>query len=289
MATCSINKDFRSLNEDTRYHRTRESTNISKNRYAHAGKCANIRHQNNSPSANHIYSLFLSTMQPLLLLHGAIGAPAQLQPLSGALHGFHVHTPCFSGHAGMPIGGAAMSIELFAQEVISYMDSHGIATAPIVGYSMGGYVGAYLAHHHPARVSRLVTLATKYQWDPETAAREVRMLDPNKIEEKLPDFANTLRLRHAPLSWDKVLHQTAQMMLAMGNSNPLSPAQLALITLPVLVLLGDRDKMVTLDETIAAFRHIPNAQLGILPGTPHPIEQMAMAMLANLILRFLNA
>jgi hypothetical protein len=46
--------------------------------------------------------------------------------------------------------------------------------------------------------------------------------------------------------------------------------------------------MVTLDETVAVYKQLPNAQLGVLPGTPHAFEQVNLSVLAQMITRFIN-
>jgi pimeloyl-ACP methyl ester carboxylesterase len=51
---------------------------------------------------------------------------------------------------------------------------------------MGGYVALKTAVLHPGRIEAIVTLGTKFHWDPENASNEVRMLNPEKIEEKVP-------------------------------------------------------------------------------------------------------
>ena len=52
-------------------------------------------------------------------------------------------------------------------------------------------------------------------------------------------------------------------------------------------MLGDRDKMVTLDETVEVYKNLPQAQLAILPNTPHPIEKVNTDRLASEIKSFL--
>jgi len=69
----------------------------------------------------------------------------------------------------------------------------------------------------------------------------------------------------------------------------LSPEVCHAITIPTLLLLGDSDKMVGLEETTAVFKSIPGAQWGVLPGTPHPIEQVDVVMLAYHLRRFIKA
>ena len=229
-------------------------------------------------------------MQPLLLLHGAIGASDQLQPLAARLGGmFKVYTLDFTGHGKTQMPGDSFSIELFAEDVLQFMQEQQLDKISVFGYSMGGYVGMYLAKTYPGKIDKLITLATKFQWDTEIAAREIKMLDPEKIERKLPAFAETLKQRHAPNDWKQVLGKTAELMIALGNSNTLIAEDYAVIDIPVLLLLGDRDKMVSLEETATVYRSLPNAQLGILPGTPHPIEQVDPEGPAFHMARFLLA
>ncbi len=224
----------------------------------------------------------------LILLHGAIGSRSQLESLAETLRQkYIVHLLSFSGHGGLPLPSEPFSISLFADDVLAYMDAHGIAQTSIFGYSMGGYVALYLAKHFPARISKIITLATKFSWDDTIAANEVKMLDPEKIEQKLPAFAASLRDRHAPTDWKLVLKFTAEMMLAMGADNPLKLEDYGTLHHPVLVMLGDRDKMVSFEETVAVYKALPNAQLCVLPGTGHPIELVNLDFLNQAMLGFL--
>jgi pimeloyl-ACP methyl ester carboxylesterase len=100
------------------------------------------------------------------------------------------------------------------------------------------------------------------------------MINPARIQEKVPAFARALEQRHHPKDWKIVLERTAHLMTDLGDKPPLPPGSYPAITTPILLLLGDRDKMVSLEETLAIFKGLPNARLGILPGTPHPIEQV---------------
>ncbi len=181
---------------------------------------------------------------------------------------------------------ADFSIPLFAADVLAYMQQHGLAQVSILGYSMGGYVAMYLAKYHPDKINKVLTLATKYLWTEEIAAREIQMLQPEKITQKLPAFAATLSARHAPISWAAVLQKTTEMMVALGASPTLSLHDFTTITTPSLLLLGDRDKMVSIEETIAVYKALPNAQFGILPGTAHPIEQADVSLLCFYACRF---
>ena len=73
---------------------------------------------------------------------------------------------------------------------------------------MGGYVALGLAAEHPNRIKKVVTLGTKIDWSPEVAASMSRMFDPEKIQAKVPAFANLLAQAHAPADWKKVCQYT---------------------------------------------------------------------------------
>lgn len=227
-------------------------------------------------------------METLILLHGAIGASDQLMPLANALQAhYEVHTLDFSGHGGnMEV--APFSISLFARDVLQYINQNNLQKVSIFGYSMGGYVALYLALHHPQLISSVVTLGTKFHWDEPTANKEMQMLDAEKIEIKIPQFAVTLQRRHVSQNWKVVLQKTATMMLAMGAQNPLNKTDFEQIMLPCLLLLGDRDKMVTIEETRNVFQALPNAQFAILPATTHPIEQVDIDLISFYVKRFVR-
>lgn len=226
---------------------------------------------------------------PLLLLHGAIGSSAQLLPLKTLLEKDHpVHVFDFPGHGGKAFPAEPFSIRLFAESVLAWMDEQRFSRVDIFGYSMGGYVALYIARHHPGRVGKIVTLATKFAWDEITAQKEVKMLDPGKIAEKVPKFAEALQTRHAPLDWKEVLGKTAAMMLELGRQPELSPEDFAAIHTPVLLSAGDRDTMVSKEETEAVRQMIPGSQFELLPDTPHPIEQTDITRIQELISRLIK-
>jgi esterase/lipase len=228
-------------------------------------------------------------MQHLILLHGAIGTKDQLQLLANALQDkYIVHTINFSGHAGTAFSAGPFSIELFAKEVLNYMQQQQIERASIFGYSMGGYVAMYLAKHHSQKINRIITLATKFEWNEHIAAKEIKMLDAVTIEQKIPAFATQLQQRHAPNDWKLVLEKTAALLLSLGKNKLLQTEDYAAINNPCLLLLGDRDKMIGTEETFAVYQQLPHAQLGMLSNTAHPIEKVNIELLTFFIKQFIG-
>ncbi len=228
-------------------------------------------------------------MEHLVLLHGAIGSKDQFLSLQNILSKhFHVHAFNFYGHGGDDFPEEPFSISLFAEQVVNYVQSVELNQVNIFGYSMGGYVALYMAKYYPHLVKKIITLGTKFYWDNDIATKEVKQLQPAIIEQKIPAFAQVLQNRHTSHKWGLVLNKTADMLLNMGEINPLHSNDYTSIVTPVLIILGDRDKMVTLRETVGVYEKLPNAQMAILPNTRHPIEQVQIDVLGFMIQRFIQ-
>ena len=122
-------------------------------------------------------------MNPLLILHGALGSASQLDPVKSTFEGkgIVVHSLNFSGHGGASFQ-SNFGIEQFSSDTLQYLQHHQLQQVDIFGYSMGGYVALWLAKMHPDRVGRIVTLGTKFDWSEESAAKEVKKLNPEKIQ-----------------------------------------------------------------------------------------------------------
>src|SRR6186713_1921048 len=158
-------------------------------------------------------------MNPILILHGALGSASQLEPVKSTIenNGAVVHSLNFSGHGGASFQNN-FGIEQFANDTLHYIKSHQLKQVNIFGYSMGGYVALWLAKQHPEVIGKIVTLGTKFDWSVESASQEVKKLNAEKILEKIPAFARILEKRHAPHDWRMLLQQTANMMMALGES-----------------------------------------------------------------------
>lgn len=222
----------------------------------------------------------------LLLLHGALGNRNQLDAL-GALVGRRrpVQQLEFEGHGTTPLRAAAFSVDGFVGNVVAAMDSAGIEKADVFGYSMGGYVGLALALAHPERVSTITTLGTRFAWDAAAAQRETARLDADTIRAKVPAFASTLEERHAAVGgWTSNLARTAAFITELGTRAPLTEDALGRIHHRVRIMVGDRDSTVSVEESARAFRALPSGELMVLPRTPHPIEQVDVYRLADVLI-----
>jgi pimeloyl-ACP methyl ester carboxylesterase len=187
------------------------------------------------------------------------------------------------GHGSTPLNGAEYSIPGFVANLAEYIEARSLGPVPIFGYSMGGYVALQLAAERPDLVSRVATLGTKLAWTPDVAAKETGRLDPARIRAKVPQFAAQLEERHRGIEggWEGVLTRTATLMTLLGGRPTVDNALLARIRQPVRLLVGERDAVVSVEETEAAVKHLAMGECVVLPGVPHPIEQVDLSLLAS--------
>jgi len=64
---------------------------------------------------------------------------------------------------------------------------------------------------------------------------------------------------------------------------------LAKITAPTLILVGDRDDYCTLDDAVTAYRQLTNGEIAVLPGTGHIITPAKIELALDFFDRHLQA
>ena len=179
------------------------------------------------------------------------------------------------------------SIAAFSKNLMEYINDNKLQSPDIFGYSMGGYVALYTEANHPGTLGKIVTLGTKFNWTPEAAAKEVRMLNPEKIEEKVPKFAQYLSKLHAPNDWKVNMSKTADMMLAMGDNPPLNSELFAKIDNEVFLHVGAQDNMVSQEETERVHNALNNSKFEVIEDCEHPIDRVSPEMIQSRLLTIL--
>ncbi len=219
------------------------------------------------------FLFYIRGMKNLIILHGALGAKTQFKEIAEQLKShFAVHSFDFDGHGTKSDASGEYSIERFAQNLQDFMQQNEIRQPLIFGYSMGGYVALKLESLHPQSFEKLVTLGTKFDWTPESAEKESKMLNAEKIEEKVPAFAGYLKSLHGEDQWKKVLGETAHMMLNLGSKPALTNGDFAKISIPVQLLRGSKDVMVSEGETSTVQTQLSNADYLEIADWQHPIN-----------------
>jgi len=227
-------------------------------------------------------------MQSILLLHGALGSGQDLKPLKACLQQFEcdVHILTFSGHGGTEFQ-TDFGISQFSKELEDYIHKNNLEKPLVFGYSMGGYVALYLALSRPDIFKKIICFGTKFEWTQEFVKKETILLDADLLLAKNPGFTQSLEFKHGAL-WKELLTKTSQMMHHLAANNLLHSENLAAIHTQILLGLGDKDKMVSLNETVNVFHSLPHAALFVLPKSKHPLEFVNIDLLSKICVDFLQ-
>jgi len=68
----------------------------------------------------------------------------------------------------------------------------------------------------------------------------------------------------------------------------LPPSRLARVTAPTLLLTGDRDPFVSLEQTVRLMRLLPNAELAVIPAAGHAYDHRFTAAALEFIGRHIQ-
>lgn len=93
----------------------------------------------------------------LVLLHGTGGhLEAYARDIAGLAGDFRVTAYDMVGHGWSDLPDKPYTIDVLSDHLVGLMDVLGIGSAHLSGESLGGWVVAWTAAHHPDRVDRLV-------------------------------------------------------------------------------------------------------------------------------------
>ena len=108
-----------------------------------------------------LYYEIHGTGRPLILLHGGLGAIEMFGPNLPALaQGRQVIAVDLQGHGRTADVDRPLSVALMADDIAALIKHLGLATADVMGYSLGGGVALQTAIRHPEVVRKLVVVST---------------------------------------------------------------------------------------------------------------------------------
>jgi pimeloyl-ACP methyl ester carboxylesterase len=214
-----------------------------------------------------------------VIIHGALGNAVQMAPLRTKLAStYNCYSYDIIGHGLYP-SQRAFDLSSCSKQLISILEE--LKTrSNIFAYSMGGYIATSAALKRPELFESITCLATKWEWSPEIALRETKMLQPELIESKVPQFAEILANRYGA-DWKSVVQATANFMRNLGDGKGLDLNQLSTLTCPINILRGTLDKMVGVEESLAMVELLPNSEYVEIEGMEHPWEKVDLDVLSS--------
>lgn len=232
---------------------------------------------------------------PLLLLHAGSLTCDSWQPYLPAFAEYYrVFTPDSRGHGRSDPSTAALSYRLLAEDVGDLVGALGLHKPLIVGFSDGGQVALEVGMRHPDLPRALVVGGAQFkfsaaylEWARDAIGDDVSPeVDAARFSRNHPDWAAWLQQIYGSDAWKTVLARCKPMWTTPLNYTADDFAQ---IIAPTLILLGDRDELVAVEEATEMFHLLPRGELAVVPGADHSaFFSAAVPVFQSLILSFLR-
>jgi len=189
-----------------------------------------------------------------------------------------------------------------AADGMALLDHLGLASAHIVGASMGGMIAQAMAIEHPERVRTLTSImSTTGDTDagvptPEAMAvllRPVATTREEAIEASVlgskaiagpAHFDEAVARERAEAAYDRCYHPvgTARHLLAIVASGSRAEG-LAAIDVPTVVIHGDADPLITPGGGVRTAELIPGAELIMIEGMGHDLPPAAIGQVVEAV------
>ncbi|HTF80153.1 MAG TPA: alpha/beta hydrolase [Cytophagales bacterium] len=212
----------------------------------------------------HMYYEVYGSGKPLVLVHGG-GSTIQTSfgsviPLLGA--GRQLIAVELQAHGRTSDRDAALSFEQDADDVAALLRQLGIDSADFLGFSNGGTTCMQIAIRHPKIVDKLILASALCKRDGVPAAFW-DFMEHGTLEQMPQAYKDAYRqVAPHPEHLHIMFERCAQRMIHFSD---LSDSQIASISCPTLIVIGDKDVM-TPEHAVEMHRKIPNSRLAIVPG-----------------------
>jgi 3-oxoadipate enol-lactonase len=233
----------------------------------------------------HVTTRGASEGPTLILLHGGIGTGTyhwgkQAEALQDL---FCIHLPDLPGHGGSPLDDpSSYSRDTLVAAVDEYVQKIG-APVHLGGFSMGGHTALALVEQHPDIVQSLVLVGVSIR-DHDGLGNWREQFHPDRLVRDYPFWAKQLSKLHAPLggddAWRDVCLRDSQSRLRVD----VDLDRLAAVDVPVLLIRGDRDTTVQVEQYAELRATFPKSEEAVIPAGGHDV-QLTRAELVKPLLR----
>ena len=206
------------------------------------------------------------TGEPLVFIPPAFGF-AGLKSFPALAQNHSVLTVDLQGNGRTAdIPDRPISIEQYADDVVSLLRYLGISRADFLGESYGGNTAAVIAARYSELVRRVVTYSATFGPPPDSLNPETTHHDqPSNAETRDIQFQRESYKKVAPDPnyWPKIYHKVGSIQW-----KGLSKEELASIKAAFLIVQGDHD-FVRLEHSVSTLKLIPHAELAVIPDASH--------------------
>lgn len=230
--------------------------------------------------------------EPLVFFHGA-GTTTGFDFALKWAERYRVIIPFHPGFDGSDDYPNLTSVHDYVMHYLGFLDALGLARINLVGFSLGGFVAAKFAMQHSDRLRRLVLAAPAGMRHPEHPTRDVLAIPPEKLPGMLVWDIETIRHR-LPSAPDADFMAaryrettTVARLLWDRPTDPKLAFYIHRITAPALIVWGEEDQLVPIQQADVWMDRLPDARLRTFPKAGHLVFDEAPAAVEE-VMAFLD-
>ncbi len=221
---------------------------------------------------------------PVLLLHAFPLNSQMWEPQIESLGDrFRFIAPDLTGFGGSDAPEDGYSLGTWAGEVRALLDHLQLDRVVLVGLSMGGYLAFECLRRDRGRFSALVLADTKAEADPpeaiEKRTKQQAMVREGRRDELIGALVGALLGEATNEKKPDVVERVRALMdnpaagfvgaLQAMKDRPDSSAELAVIDVPTLIIVGENDAVTPPEASRKMHEHIGGSRLVVLPEAGH--------------------
>lgn len=244
------------------------------------------------------YELLGEEGLPLVLIHGfGLNRGIWRDMATHYLADYRVILPDVRGHGESDAPKGAYPMALLAEDLAGLLDHLEIEQAVVCGHSMGGYIALAFAAHYLERLAGLGLITSRAEADSaEKKEGRLRLVETVQKQGSIA-LAETLapRLSHDPAvvkaAYDLIAATppTGIIGAALGMAErPDRTALLERLKVPTLVVAGEEDQIVPLDDARQLANGLVRGTLVEIPGAGHAAMLEQPQRLANALVDFMG-
>jgi pimeloyl-ACP methyl ester carboxylesterase len=212
--------------------------------------------------------------RPVLVLHGG-GGPDTIRPIAVQLATAHrVLTPTLPGWNRVPRPASMTTIGDYAQAYLDHLAQLGVTDVVAVGSSLGGWIAAEMAARDRAGTLGAVVIVDgagiSVEGEPIT---DFFSLTPREVAEHSWHNPDRYYVDPSTLPPERAAMQKANMrtmaLVARDMNDPRLRGRLGDVTIPVLVIWGDSDRIFTPGYGRAYAASFPNGRFALIGDAGH--------------------
>jgi len=215
--------------------------------------------------------------EPVVVFHGA-GTVDGFDFAEQWADRFRVIVPYHPGFGESGDDPTFTDIHDYVMHYLGLFETVGIDKVRLVGVSLGGWMAAQFASEHNDRVKKLVLIAPAGMIDPLHPAADILSIPGEQVVGMLVSDFEVLKKKlpqNPSIDFIADRYREATTLARLWWEHPFDPKfirHLKRLKMPTMIVWGEEDKIVPVQQTALWQQHIPHADIRVFKGAGHIVH-----------------